>query len=989
MAAIGGESIGTAYVRIIADGDGLPDSVRDQMRKGEPEIRRAGGRAGKQYMSGFDAESNRQGSTSVARLAKSLRIGSGRAEALLKGLGGDMWDEIGQGLTRRVGDSRVAEKMVSELKGDFRRGADWGDVLGTLEQDLVGLTERAEHKVSAEVRREAADRQRTTEREARSREAEFAQLYRNMDAAAERSARAQAGLDADRRSRRRRDNASELRDFERLFKGLDAAVPSERAHTGLAKLIHDIDVLGDGVGRTFGRTSRNNFLNFFGGLVGGSVKVLSLVPRVTKSLFDLGGGVKSVLGGLKSGQSLGEALGESGAGLASLGATATAGAVGVAALVVILPVLISILTLLGGVVVALAGSITFGLVAGLAAVAGAVLPVALGLGVLVAGIASLDDKAKKALKTSVRPLVDEFKHLGDIGANQIFKAMPDQIDQVTKALKRTSLDPFTRRVGDAISDTIGHIARSVDSPGFRHFINQLDDEKGIPHQIRLLGRIMTNTFGGLGGLFIGLRPITNDFLAWLQEVTQEFQTFTNSAAGQTAIVAFLDRAGESARSLGHLIDNVGELLGELLTAGQDSGDTIIDDMADAVQRLTDYFNDNPHAVQDFFGDVTDFARSVGHAIVQISRLIDTLDSPESRKAATFLFEVIAESVANTAYVFGKLEATTEAVFHRISQAARGLAVVTVEALALLLDAVGGAASGLNKLLPNKFEIDTDGLTAARQDLHDLADSLAKSPGLHDKIKIDVDSTDLKKADEYAHTTDESLRILLGLPPIKPKVDKKPIIEGITETQQLIGRMNEARNANPIVIKANKTQADNAKLATLLAKRELLEFYGVSTKGITLRINSQSARVARGILADLNSLLRNLPLFRTITITTKTRGSSPGGTGTTPSARGGLFVDGIKQKERWNSGGILRSQTQLWPGGPFAGEAGTELIVPLDKPLGQVDASVRELSAIARGLAGAGPGGAKIITIAPTIVTPTKDPVAVTHEVTNELAVVGY
>jgi hypothetical protein len=82
-----------------------------------------------------------------------------------------------------------------------------------------------------------------------------------------------------------------------------------------------------------------------------------------------------------------------------------------------------------------------------------------------------------------------------------------------------------------------------------------------------------------------------------------------------------------------------------------------------------------------------------------------------------------------------------------------------------------------------------------------------------------------------------------------------------------------------------------------------------------------------------------------------------------------------------------------------GEAGPEAVVPLNRPLSRVDPAVRALSAIAQGLApppSAAPvtsmAGGGIVAPRPievTVITPTKDPYAVSREVVNHLLASGY
>ena len=67
-------------------------------------------------------------------------------------------------------------------------------------------------------------------------------------------------------------------------------------------------------------------------------------------------------------------------------------------------------------------------------------------------------------------------------------------------------------------------------------------------------------------------------------------------------------------------------------------------------------------------------------------------------------------------------------------------------------------------------------------------------------------------------------------------------------------------------------------------------------------------------------------------------------------------------------------------------------MPLNRPLSQVDPSVRMLSAIAQGLGGHAGSTGRSVNIAEgaiTVVTPTENPVAVATELLNQLVATSY
>lgn len=901
MPAPGGESIGKAWVEIYANGEKFKVSVRDEMKKADPEFEKAGESGGKRHAKGFEKGSDREMNGVLSRIHRRVS---------------KMFDDLdsttavaGTKLTNRIG-GRLDTLRVDLLRGTFyvRKGVQDMD-RSIRESDAVRFLDRAANSAT--------------------------RLGRAIGSPV---------------LRRGGDGIQYVgRQSERLGRTMDRTTES-------------IIRTGDGVSRAFGRGSRNNFLNFFGGFIGGSVKLLALAPRLISFFASGAAGAGKFVGELRNGASIGEAFAASGfktgGMLAKLGPVLIAAGVAAAVLVTILPVLVSILSLLGGVVVALTGSITFGLVGGLAALSALVLPLAGGLGVLVGSIASMDDGTKKALRQSIDPLIKRFKDLGDLGADALFAKAPEQAERLGKAF--TGLDKLVSRTGDALSDVADTFIDSLSGDSFDGFIDVM--ETFIPNAIRTLGHVADDVLGGIGGLFeVIAMPggIAERFLNWIARISSEFNEWANSAKGQNSIAAFLDRAGDSAETLGDLIDNVGELLGELFTAGQESGDTMIGNLADKVQDFVDYLNDNPGAVKDFFGDVTDFGNSVGTAIEQIFHLIDVLDSPTSRKAATAVFDIMTGGIEATTIAIGALE----------------------DGIANALQFVGGAISLLGDLV-NKV----NGIPAIGRLVPDgLGDSLkgigSDLKGIGDQIdgkeyKLDVDTTDLEKVGAIAKTSDESLRQLLHLPPIAPKVKADQLGDALTLEEKLIKSHETYRNVPEAHPKVDRTQVLAARLATLQAQQRYETFAGVVSKGTKIKIDKTSADIARDAVQKLIDAMNRINPFKDIYIRTHRSGDDAGNTAR--SARGSI-LDGLPER-RMAFGGMLNFQQVV------GGEAGREALVPLDRPLDQVDPSVRFLAAVAQGRVQ--PGGGTQITIAPTVVTPTKDPSAVAREVADEIITGG-
>ena len=134
----------------------------------------------------------------------------------------------------------------------------------------------------------------------------------------------------------------------------------------------------------------------------------------------------------------------------------------------------------------------------------------------------------------------------------------------------------------------------------------------------------------------------------------------------------------------------------------------------------------------------------------------------------------------------------------------------------------------------------------------------------------------------------------------------------------------------------------------------------------IKVDAQTQQASTD-LTGIQQQVNNLPPSKTITITVNTvhRG---GGNGPA-TASGGMF---------WGA------QNRL------IGESGPEAVVPLSRPLYMVDPAVRELAAFARGQVSANNHNGRSVTTGPiTIVTPTKDPIAVAQQVVNRIAAASY
>lgn len=912
----GGESIGTAYVRIIADGDGLDDSIEKEFRKAEPKVKKAGEDHADAFDEGWRDEDGKNSDDRMREMVERMEKGDNKFKNLGEILGSDFWNGLSKEFENKTKSHALSSIITKNLQDDFRKsGGDFERLGNTIEHDFSRLV-------------------------------------------------ADAGKE---------------------LEGLGHELDNNRGP--MDRFVERTERIGSATSRIFGKGSRNDFVNIVGSFVGAIANIPTFVAKAAKGIGDLGEKFGELGKGSSELEGLAASGAEAGAGLAELATAGLASGVAIAIVAAIIPVAVSTLTLLLGVVDALIGSVGIGLVGALG-ILGAILagPLALGIGVFALGLYNINKNSQALLTKTLKPLTDQFSRMGQVAGKDLLKDAVPAIKELTTGLK--PLEPLVDRIAKSLGTMTLNLAKSINSDEFGSGITKLG-KFAAPALIQL-GNIIDHTLGGLGGLFVAAIPAAERFLHDMDNLTSKFSDFSNKAENQKGLERFFNRAYDSLTSLGHLLKDTTGLIAALAGAGQGSGDTIIDHLDEKVRDFTAYLKANPKVVANFFSDVTDFADSVGRATLGIIHLVDALDSPDSRKAAIFLFSAIEGGVKTSIFVVGLLgkgirgigsafSGIGTAVHDFVGLMSDGLAIVA-DGLGYLLDGVGKVGGVFNKLIPGSHDFGKAARDAAT-DMHGLADSLhdfADSKPIN--IKPHVDTSEMEKLKGVAHTTDESLRILLGLPKISPKADAKPLIPVKTGIDSIIDSANKFNGMPGLRVKANKTQADAARLSLLLMQNQFIDANTKLGRTLKVKIDAAQAKLAGDIIKRVKDLFAGLH-DKTVTLTVKLPSNAQlAAINAGRGATGGISMPGGQLARRFASGGIANFQ-QFISNGNTAAEAGREAIVPLDKPLGEVDPSVRYLAAVARGLK---PSASSGNTYQLTVVTPTTNPRAVAIEAINAL-----
>lgn len=762
-----GETVGTAYVRILADGSELPGQLEDQLREQEDAFSAAGRRDSQAYRDAFGKGLGDQ--PKLLELQQALNRSIANADVTNAFFNGRGWKKFEANLETRFGDAgRLAAIEFSQEFGE--RGS------------LDGLADAIE-----EIRPRIARIRRQIVEEGDRISNSVDDTFKNLDETVKKT--------SDSVSDNLGDVIEDLDDLDETTRRVE-----RRSSIHLRRISDRFDRLAIPIGRLLGKGSRNNFLNFFGSVITNSLILGRTVFRVFEGIVSvISSAVKSSIEFLsdfrknfaetgKAVQAFTATVGTGALGglfttvaTGGLNLAIAVGAIGLAFGLAALSAgtLISALILLSGIVIALASTIQATLIAGLASIGPLLIPLA----VIIGGIVATVEKFKNAsgpLADALENVKDEAKGLYTAFKNRAFKDAPRLVNRIARAME--DLDGFVKSAGDGFRGFATELVKSVESPAFDKFVNSFT--KFLPDATRDLGEILGNVFEGLAGLLRASVPLAEDLLDALVKVTERFSEFTNKHDNQRRIRDFLKEAAESAKALGDFLSSASGLLQDLLNAGRDTGDSIFTSMADTLDRVRQFFRDNPDALKDFFQDAKDFAYDLGAAIATVVSAIDKIDTPKTRAAAQFLVSAFSAAVVAAGIVIS----TYSGVASAISGFFKATASIVVGSFRVIYDAAIVAVKGIIDWMA---KIPGPAGAAARsiQDSFDTASDGVKS-------RFDALEAEINGLETTANAFNPSLDVN-----IEPALKKLNFLEGVVRAiQQAIANAitagNAAGNTNP-------------------------------------------------------------------------------------------------------------------------------------------------------------------------------------------------
>lgn len=545
--------------------------------------------------------------------------------------------------------------------------------------------------------------------------------------------------------------------------------------------------------------------------------------------------------------------------------------------------------------------------------AGAFGAAAIGTGVLIAALQDLNGELTE-LPAAIQPAAAAWQALGDE-----FGLLQDLIQETAlrdavgdfESLRVTveALRPAFEVVAEAVGRVIGSFADSI-APGTQGFQNLYTLIEAAGPVFETLANAAMTFFQALGNVFVASIPFVEMFAGHLQDLAGEFLAWTNSLEGQNALREWFENGVTIMSALEPLIGAVADALAGLVT---------------------------PETVQmtvDFLGTLTQLAPILGEFLLALAQLdifglvADLLLAvfialqpllPAFAEFGRILSEGISLALMQLAPMLAQLIASLAPILPIIAELAVQLLTALIpvfppliDAFIMLVDAIVPILPSLSDLIVLIAERLVEAIVALIPVIIPLIESFVNLLAMLTPIMPVI-----------------VILIQAGMIPLKIATELLlPILAFLIELfvmilepiRAIFGPLSD--NADAMDILGGAT----SDLEGVMEGFEgMIEGWGATVNG-----------VLGGVIDTINSVIG---WFQSLFATAAQEVNAPN---VTESGRG---------RARLAAGALVTSETRA-----TIGEAGSEMVVPLQRPLSQVDPAVRQVAAFAQGrLPGSGGG----------------------------------
>lgn len=383
-----------------------------------------------------------------------------------------------------------------------------------------------------------------------------------------------------------------------------------------------LDKHSNALGRAFGEGSRSEVLNFVGRTIGN-------LSRIPAAFLKMGGSVVSFLDEVRALNSEGTGMLRAFGTVAmrSLGgviASIASMLIGMAAMSQIIPAVLSLLALLAGSIIAVAGAIGQGLMGALLPLGPIVLGLIGGIGALTLGLSGLGDASDRA-KKKIKPLSDAWAKFRKDFTEGFVNDIQPAISGFVGIIEDT-LTPLM----DNMSNVIGWLARRLsdlfNSKQMKPFLDAM--ETSLPHIFQSLGSGLIELGAALTAFFKPILPFAERLAQKFEDAMTTFREWATSAGGQNSIRDFMEKAWEAGSKLWTIITNIGSIIWSVFGAGAEGpGKSFLTWLSEVTTKWAEFLNskEGQEALKTFFEDVAGFMSEVRDILSILNEKLKEID----------------------------------------------------------------------------------------------------------------------------------------------------------------------------------------------------------------------------------------------------------------------------------------------------------------------------------------------------------------------------
>jgi phage-related protein len=548
--------------------------------------------------------------------------------------------------------------------------------------------------------------------------------------------------------------------------------------------------------------------------------------------------------------------------------------------------------------------------------AGAFGAAAIGTGVLIAALQDLNGELED-LPAAIQPVAAAWQGLGDE-----FSLLQDLIQETAlrdavgdfESLRVTveALRPAFEVVAEAVGRVIGNFADSI-APGTQGFQNLFDLISAAGPVFETLANAGMTFFQALGNVFVASIPFVELFAGHLQDLAGEFLAWTNSIEGQQALQEWFENGVTIMSALEPLIGAVADALAGLVTP-----ETIALTVGflDTLTQLAPILGEFLLALAqlDLFGIIADLLLAV---FIALQPLL-----PAFGEFGRILSEGLSLALMQLAPMLAQLVASLAPILPIIAELAVQLLLALIPVFPPLIDAFIMLIDAIVPLLPSLTDLAV--LFAERLVEAIVALIPVVIPLIESFVNLLAMLTPLMPA--------IIVLIQAGLIPLKFATEVLlPILAFLIDLfvmilepiRAIFGPMSD--NADMMGILGDAT---NDLEGVMSGFEGMIEGWGAAVNG-----------VLGGVIDTISSVIG---WFQSLFATAAQEVNAPN---VTESGRG---------RARLAAGALVTSETRA-----TIGETGSEMVVPLQRPLSQVDPAVRQVAAFAQGRLPGGGGTSSV------------------------------